>query len=259
MRRGFDGAAVRGAGTFSCSSATRVLARSLQTVLGMLALYLPLSAAAVAAQERVLLQEIMPDLAGTPLGAVDVAPAPPPGSSLTLRRSDVLRALTQAGQRDSAKSLSIPRSMRVSRTLSNVSREVFAAEALAAVTEATIPCDLRDARYPSEVRLASGPRNFRAEFPGGLRSGTLTGGVFVESGGRTIRVPVVVSLSCPPPEVSAGSLVTAVAVVGPVRASAPAEARQPGRRGEIIRVTNRATGASLRARVVDARTVEVVQ
>jgi flagella basal body P-ring formation protein FlgA len=46
--------------------------------------------------------------------------------------------------------------------------------------------------------------------------------------------------------------------VGHVKATAPAEARQPGRVGEIIRVTNRATGASLRARVLDARTVEVV-
>jgi hypothetical protein len=255
MRRGFDGRAARSHRVLGL----RGLARCLQLSALMLASYLPLSAAAVAAQDRVLLQEVMPELSGTPLGAVDVVSAPPPGSSVTVRRSEVLRALAQAGLSESAKSLSIPRSVRVSRALANVSREVFAAEALAAVTEATTPCDLREARYPTEVRLASGPRNFRAEFPGGLRSGTLTGGVFVESGGRTVRVPVVVSLSCPPPEISAGAQVTAVAVVGPVRATAPAEARQPGRRGEIIRITNRATGASLRARVVDGRTVEVVQ
>jgi hypothetical protein len=255
MRRGFDGRAPR----LRAVSGRRSLARCLQLCGLMLASYLPLSAAAVAAQDRVLLQEVMPELSGTPLGAVDVSAAPPPGSSVTVRRSEVLRALAQAGLSDSAKSLNIPRSARVSRILASVSREVFAAEALAAVTEATTPCELRDARYPTEVRLASGPRNFRAEFPGGLRSGTLTGGVFVESGGRTVRVPVVVSLSCPPPEVSAGAQVTAVAVVGPVRASAPAEARQPGRRGEIIRITNRATGASLRGRIVDGHTVEVVQ
>jgi flagella basal body P-ring formation protein FlgA len=47
-------------------------------------------------------------------------------------------------------------------------------------------------------------------------------------------------------------------VIGSVRASAPAEAKQPGRVGEIIRVTNRATGAALRARVIDAQTCEVV-
>jgi flagella basal body P-ring formation protein FlgA len=58
--------------------------------------------------------------------------------------------------------------------------------------------------------------------------------------------------------VNAGMQVTALAVVGHVTASAPAEARQPGRVGEVIRITNRATGTALRARVLDARTVEVV-
>jgi flagella basal body P-ring formation protein FlgA len=43
-----------------------------------------------------------------------------------------------------------------------------------------------------------------------------------------------------------------------VKATAPAEARQPGRRGDIIRITNRATGASLRGRIIDAHTVEVM-
>jgi Chaperone for flagella basal body P-ring formation len=259
MCRGFDGRAARCAQRSHRFSRLLGLARSLQMYALMLALYLPLSAAAVAAQDRVLLHEVMPELSGTPLGAVDVVPAPLPGSSVTIRRSDVLRALNQAGLSDSAKGLSIPRSTRVTRVVSNLSREVFAAEALAAVTEATTPCELREARYPSEVRLAGGPRNFRAEFPGSLRSGSLTGGVFVESGGRTVRVPVVVNLSCPPPEISAGAQVTAVVVVGPVRATAPAEARQPGRRGEIIRLVNRATGASLRGRVLDGHTVEVIQ
>jgi flagella basal body P-ring formation protein FlgA len=71
-------------------------------------------------------------------------------------------------------------------------------------------------------------------------------------------VPVIASLSCPPPEVAAGAQLIAVAQVGPVKATAPAEARQTGRVGEIIRITNRATGASLRARIINSRTVEIV-
>ena len=50
-----------------------------------------------------------------------------------------------------------------------------------------------------------------------------------------------------------------VAVVGPVRASAPGEARQPGRIGDVIRVHNAATGRTLMARVVAPDTVMVVR
>jgi flagella basal body P-ring formation protein FlgA len=102
-----------------------------------------------------------------------------------------------------------------------------------------------------------GPRSFRAEF-NGLHTGTVTGAVYVDSGGHSTRVPVIANLTCPPPEVSSGQQLLAIAVVGHVKATAPAEARQPGRVGEIIRITNRATGASLRARVLDSRTVEIV-
>jgi Chaperone for flagella basal body P-ring formation len=264
MRRLFDrrgqGASSRMRQARESASARRRsgLARYVQYVLFMCALYLPLLAAGSAlADDRVLLQELMPELSGTPLGAVDVAPAPPPGESLTIRRGDVLRALARAGV--GSNGLNIPRTARVTREVANLTNEAFAELAHDAVTEATAPCELRDARYPNEVRLASGPRTFHAEFSNGLRNGSSTGSVVVESGGRSVRVPVVVRLSCPPTEVSAGAQVTAVAVVGHVRASAPAEARQPGRTGEIIRIINRATGANLRARVVDAHTVEVVQ
>jgi hypothetical protein len=228
------------------------LARILQIVFGMLAMYLPLSAAA---DDRVLLQEVMPELAGTPLGAVDLGPAPVPGTTLTVRRSDVQRALAQAGLTDNH--LTIPRATKITRALVEVSHDELAAEALEAVTDAVSPCELRDARYPNTLRLATGPRSFHAEFMS-LHSGSVSGGVFVESGGRSVRVPVVASLSCPPPEVKPGAQVTAVAIVGPVKATAPAEARQPGRRGDIIRITNRATGASLRGRIIDAHTVEVM-
>jgi hypothetical protein len=209
------------------------------------------------AQERVLLEEVMPSLAGTPLGAVDVAQAPLPGGSLTVHRSDVQRALLQAGLGTALKAAEIPKSTQITREAIALSREQLSAQADDAVRGATAPCQLQSARFPNEVRVMGGPRSYRAEF-NGLHSGTNTGAVFVESGGHVTRVPVIASLTCPPPEVASGTQLIAIAVVGHVKATAPAEARQPGRVGEIIRVTNRATGASLRARVLDARTVEVV-
>jgi hypothetical protein len=243
------------------------LARNLHWAVCMLSLCLPLYAAEPThaqervvfpqpAQERVLLQEIMPELAGSPLGAVDVAAAPALGASLLLRKNDVLRALIQAGA--SAKGLTIPRSIRITRELTSLAHAELSLQAQAALEHAVAPCELREARFPNLVRIARGARSFHAEFPNGLRNGQITGTVIIESGGHSARVPVVASLVCPLPAISAGMQVTARAVVGQVTASAPAEARQPGRVGEVIRITNRATGASLRARVLDAHTVEIV-
>ena len=233
-----------------------LLARNLQWLVAML---MPLLAMAQPtrcnAQERVLLQEVMPELKDTPLGNVDVAPAPAIGTSLVIRRSDILRALAQAGA--SAKGLTIPRAVRVNRDVVTLSREQLNTLAQASLLQAVAPCTLRDARFPAEVRVASGPREFHAEF-NNLRDGQVSGVVFIDSAGGSARVPVIVTLHCPPPDISAGTQVTAVAVVGRVSARAPAEARQPGRVGEVIRITNRVTGANLRGRVVDARTVEVL-
>jgi hypothetical protein len=212
---------------------------------------------AVASNDRILLQEVMPTLAGTVMGAVDVAQAPAPGSSTTIHRADVQRALAQAGLRESLKAKDIPKSVKVSREAAKLTRDELSAQGHEAIVAAVTPCDLGEVRYPSEVRVPAGPRSFRAEF-NGLRSGSLTGALFVEAGGRETRVPVIATLVCPPPEIKPGTLVTAIAQVGPVKATAPAEARQSGRIGEIIRVTNRATGASLRARIVSSRTVEIV-
>jgi hypothetical protein len=264
MCRGFDGSSwLHGTeprpkrGAFPVRTRSARLARLVQRSWIMLALYLPLFTNEARAEDRVLLSEVLPQLDGTPLGAVDVAPAPAPGSNLTLSRADVLRALTQAGMAKSLKPAEIPKSTRISREAVALSRDELLKQAHDAVSIATQPCELRDVRYPSEVRVSAGPREYRGEF-NSLRSGSVTGAVIVSSGGRLTRVPAIATLSCPPPEVSSGSQVTAVAVVGNVKASAPAEAKQPGRVGDIIRITNRATGASLRGRIIDSHTVEVL-
>jgi len=159
--------------------------------------------------------------------------------------------------RESVKATDIPKSVKISRESVKLTRDDLSVQAHEVVSDAVAPCTLGEVRYPSEVRVQSGPRKFRAEFSG-LRSGSLTGALYVETGGREMRLPVIASLTCPPPEIAAGTQVIAIAQVGPVKASAPAEARQAGRIGEIIRITNRATGASLRARILSSRTVEVL-
>ncbi|MEY4577072.1 MAG: Chaperone for flagella basal body P-ring formation [Pseudomonadota bacterium] len=268
MRRGFDSSrALRGLfltnpGAHTAKSrgsrSKARLARLLQYVSSMLALCWPLMAASrLVAEDRVLLAEVLPALIDTPLGAVDVAAAPLPGATMTVRRADVLRALSQAGLAGSLKSENIPKATRVTRQQVVVPREQLAAQAHNAVSDAVSPCELREARFPSDVRVNSGPREYRGEFTG-LRTGSVTGAVFVTSGGRVTRVPVIASLSCPPPDITSGTQLTAIVIVGNVKASAPAEARQPGRVGDVIRIVNRATGASLHGRVIDSHTVEVM-
>lgn len=225
------------------------------------ALLLLAAAVAHADEGHILVSEVLPSLAGTELGAVPIAAAPLPGTTMVVRRGEVLRALDRAGF--SGKDLDIPRATRVTREVVKLSKDTLLTESMPALALAAEPCELQTARISAYAKVVAGPRTISAELPkhgSGARATTLhvTGAIFVESGGQRVRVPVMARLTCPPPEVSAGSQLTVVAAIGAVRASAPAEARQPGRIGEIIRVVNRATGASLRARIIDAQTAEVV-
>ncbi|HET6338661.1 MAG TPA: flagella basal body P-ring formation protein FlgA, partial [Polyangiales bacterium] len=136
-------------------------------------------------------------------------------------------------------------------------------ESMEALTAAAGACDLQTARISNDAKVIAGPRTIHAELP--LRSVVsrattlhVSGAIYVESGGQRVRVSVMASLACPAPDVSAGTQLTVFAKIGTVRASAPAEARQPGRIGEIIRVTNRATGASLRVKILSPQMAEVV-
>lgn len=231
------------------------LARVLLLVAGLTA------AATAHAQSQILVSEVLPSLAETELGAVPIAAAPRPGATLTIRRADVIRALEQAGY--SARDLAIPKATKISREVVRLSKEVLLDESRPALTEAAGACELQSARITNDAKVVAGPRTIHAELllhSVSPRAATLhvSGSIYVESGGQRVRVPVMASVLCPPPDVGAGAQLTVYAKIGAVRASAPAEARQPGRVGDIIRVTNRATGASLRARIVSSQLAEVV-
>ncbi len=207
--------------------------------------------------DQVLVQEVMPELAGSELGIVPIAPAPPPGATLVIHRSDILRALARGGMQ--TKGLSVPRMSRVERKLVTISRDQLREPARQAVQDAVAPCVVGEVHVQGDARISEGPRALRVEFPRVERSGSVSGAVVVSAGAYQARVPVSAMVTCPAPEVTSGKQVTLFAKVGNVKASAPGEAKQNGRTGDVIRVINSATGAALRGRVVDAQNVEVLQ
>jgi len=208
--------------------------------------------------DSILLAEVVPALEGTELGALPIAPAPTPGHRRVVRRSEVLAALTRAGR--SARGLVIPRSVTIRREARELDRDALAGEVAAPIAEALAPCEVLDVQVPVSVTLPAGELETEVDVRRPHHASTsATGVVHLRVGSYERRVPVRARLRCPPPAVSPGATIRIVAQVGPVRVSAPGEARQPGRVGDVIRVRNLATRASLEARIVDAQTVVVIR
>lgn len=214
-------------------------------------------AAPASAQDRVLLSEIVPALDGTELGMLEVGDAPPPGSNRTVRRSEVLRALSQAAR--SPQGLSIPRATRISREARSLDEDALIALSREAVSRALSPCRVDEMSAPREISVTAGRLTVRADGEAPARSGSVSAIVILEGAGREVRVPVRAQVSCPPPAIQPGSRVRINVTINNVRASAPGEARQPGRVGDLVRVTNTATRRTLVARVVDGGTVELLR
>jgi len=108
------------------------------------------------------------------------------------------------------------------------------------------------------VRIASAAIEARADVTAPRASGRMSAPVTLVAGGRETRLVLSVAVECPAPIVAPGADVHIVAVSGSVRAIAPGTAMQPGRVGDVVRVRNRVTRSQLSARIVDARTVEVI-
>lgn len=128
----------------------------------------------------------------------------------------------------------------------------------AALIEAFAPCTPSVLRWPAH--LERGPRGatLRLErFESNVRGARGSAVFLLGDGATSTRATVAVQLSCPPPDIRSGDAVTAIARVGNVRASTPATSTAPGRVGESVDVILTASGRTVRARVVDSRTVEV--
>lgn len=237
------------------SGALRV---ALVRLAGLLVLALSLATAApVLAQDRVTLGEIVPALAGSELGALGVAPAPPPGGVRVVSRAEVLRALSEAGR--SAEGLDIPRSTRVRREGEHLDAEALTRLATPAVEGAMAPCELGDLSVRGEIDLPAGERTVEVDRPARLDSGSIAFTVRIEVGSYAGRVTGQAVLRCPEPVVTPGTGVTARVAVGSVRVSARGVCREAGRVGDVIRVRIEDTGGLVEARVVDGSTVEVVR
>ena len=208
------------------------------------------------AQEQIQLGEVIPALAGTELGQIPLGAAPPPGASRVVRRSEVLAALRRAGR--DVRGLAIPRATRVRREARALDSEGLAELSRGAVRQALAPCTVDALTVRGDASVAQGPLEVEAEGQAPRSSGAAPVVVILRAGGREVRVPAQARVSCPAPVVAPGRRVRVIARFGAVEASAPGVARQPGRVGDVIRIQNLQTRSGLRARVIDADTVEVV-
>jgi len=207
------------------------------------------------APDRIVLAEVLPALAGSALGSVDLGAAPAPGEVRVVRASDVRRAIRAAGH--DTRGLDIPRTTRVRREARRLERSEVERLLRPAVVSALAPCGVESLELPAALVLPAGTPTVTTEVEAPRASGRIAAPLVVRVAGREQRVLASARVTCPEPVVSAGARVRIVVSVGAVRASAPGLAGQPGRPGDEIRVTNLDTRAQLRARVIDAQTVEV--
>lgn len=206
--------------------------------------------------ERVTLAMILPALEGTDLGALDLAPAPLPGESRVISASDVKAKLRESGR--DVRGLAIPRSVRVVRHAQTLGASELDELAKKALATRVAPCNVDQLSTLTPLTIAEGAFELEAEALPRKTSGRTQAALTLRQGERTQRLSVQAVLSCPAPVILPGAQVKLIAVAGAVRVSAPGIANQPGRVGDEIRVTNQITKKSLKARVLDAQSAEVI-
>lgn len=207
------------------------------------------------AVDRIHLAEIVPALAGTELGAIDLGAAPPPGASRVLRRAEIVATLAQLGR--SAVGLALPRETRIVRRAVRLTGEELAARARTSIEEALAPCEVTSITITSSATLGEGPLAIEVVGPARPDDGPTLVRLDLRTPGGTTHLPARVELRCPAPVIASGAEVTVLVRVGQVRASSTGVARQAGRVGDEVRVRVARTGALVTARVIDAQTVEV--
>lgn len=222
-----------------------------------LAVLLPASAEDLTVEgEQVPLYAMLPALEGTELGDLVVADAPLPGESRVLRASDI-RAVLKANGRD-ARGLDLPKSVRLVRRARSVSQKELGERVKTALAAQVAPCTVESVSTLPAVTLGGGDYDVETEAAARRNSGRVGVVITLKQGERSQRISAQVELTCPQPVVQPGANVRAVYAHGVVRVSAMATVHQAGRVGDEIRVTNQATKKQLRARVIDAQTVEVL-
>ncbi len=199
----------------------------------------------------------MQHYAGTEQGRIHIARAPAPGQSTLVRRADVLRTLRDNGLR--APSQEIPPQTRIERGVEVLRGSKLKTHLRAQLDPHLTPCSVDTLQTPPEARIPENLTHTRVEGYVPPQSGRISVSIVHHSGNHMLRIPVRASILCPPPAVSPGTRVRVLAVFGNVRASTPGEVKQPGRIGDVVRVTNLHSGRTIQARVKDSQHVEVIQ
>lgn len=169
-----------------------------------------------------------------PAGALELAPSLPAGAAGTMRRVTVTATVDGKPGAQADVLFRVRRYARVAVATAPIPR----GEAL----DGRLAYEERDlTSLPSDVfqegQVPEGLLAMRALSPGAA---------------------VTADAAAPPPVIQRGDAVTLRAVTGDIVVSAPAEALEDGRPDEVIRVRNTNSRRESRARVVDARTVEVL-
>lgn len=206
--------------------------------------------------DRITLAAILPALAGTELGEIDLGPAPLPGEARVVLAADVRSALRKS-QRDE-RGLSIPKKVRVVRPERVLAQHEMEERARAALSEVLAPCAVVSLGTMAPETVVAGELTVTAEATVPRSSGRVSAMLKLTQGEWSVTRNVQAVVECPEPVVSAGANVRLIAWIGAVKVSAPGTASQPGRVGDEIRVTNSITRKSLRARVLDAQSAEVI-
>jgi len=207
--------------------------------------------------DRVTLAMILPALAGSEIGGVDIAAAPLPGKHSVVRASDI-KAKLKASGRDS-RGLAIPRSVRLVRRARTIDAKELEEMVRTALAPHIAPCDVAQVSVLEPITIGDGEFELEASPVQRKQSGRTQATITFRQGERSQRISTQAVLHCPDPVMLPGSTIRLVAISGPVRVSAPGTVNQPGRVGDEIRVTNQLTRRALKARVIDAQTAEVIQ
>jgi hypothetical protein len=215
---------------------------------------------------RIHLQDVSDGYDEGELAALDLGPAPPPGSSRLLSRSEVEEQLRAAG--DDAKSLRMPSALRVKSAAKRWSPDELR-EALTPRLMAALPAGLsfKTAKLNRAIvtspSVTIGDAHF-PKFPKRTGELTLTASVDLQQDGATVmRVPVtvvvLVSEAATRPAVSKGARVQLIIEHGPARVTALATALSDTELGALGLFRVASTQRVLRARLSSPDSALVVQ
>ncbi|MBI5537730.1 MAG: flagella basal body P-ring formation protein FlgA [Deltaproteobacteria bacterium] len=205
---------------------------------------------------------------GAPVAAaaVDLGPAPPPGGTRLLGRSEILDALRRAGVESNR--LSIPASVRIT----GASRVLEPADVSAAVTPMIakdLPKGVTLVRVDASSRVVVSPRSTLrtvklAPIPRHKGSALIAAGMEWVCDDRVVatghvNVALDVSAEAAAPDVLKGAALVVVAGRNRVQVSAPGVSLADGMIGDVVRASIRSTGRIVQVRLTSKDRAAVVE